>query len=270
MASNRYAIVENLGCLPALYPSPLVVALKDGPSLIIATAGFVFACTPLSTRHLVSCSLTLSFPGMAARNVIRYRANGTAAELLCTSQPALTTSRCIRLLLLCAIAGLWPLLSILLCMRHLSAQFAYWPGWAVARQHFGVPLKIPLSVQPPAVRQPFTLDVSSNILSAYLAFVILVCTDGVRNDISKVWDLFVRKVSCLHCCSCYRKTLAKSLKQDESSSTDQGEKLRSAGGADREIVNETQLRDVPACQNLQEPDSTVSSESHVPVGLDIV
>lgn len=194
VAPNRYVILENLGCLPVIQITPLAVALKDGPSLIITTAGLFYAC-------------------LAARNIIRRRL--FAATGFRHSQATITKSRCIRLLVLCAIAGVWPLLSIILCLRHLSGKLPPWPGWAVAHRHFHEIPKYPLSGQSPAVRQPFALDVWNNVLSSFLGFAILVCTDDVCQDLRKVRDSLVSKVSGLCCCSCRRKKL-----NDSGSSTD--------------------------------------------------
>jgi pheromone a factor receptor len=46
LSSNRYVILENYGCLPAIWPSKLSMALAFGPQLILAFLILLYSCAP--------------------------------------------------------------------------------------------------------------------------------------------------------------------------------------------------------------------------------
>ena len=46
LSSTRYMIMEDFGCLPAIYPSKLSMALAFGPQLILAFLILSFSCEP--------------------------------------------------------------------------------------------------------------------------------------------------------------------------------------------------------------------------------
>jgi hypothetical protein len=49
VSSNRYVILEGLGCYPAFYPASLTVAVINGPNLVTGGVTFAYACKPCHT-----------------------------------------------------------------------------------------------------------------------------------------------------------------------------------------------------------------------------
>ena len=135
------------------------------------------------THHLPS-------PGMAARNLIGRKTS---------SQTTLTTSQFIRLLILCVVVGVWPLLHVLLSIffRMQRGEIPSWPGWAAAHDEFHDIPMTPLSSLPPAVRQRIERGFWLDILNGLLVFGVFVCTEDVRGDLNRFWSLLRHNFTCL-------------------------------------------------------------------------
>ena len=137
-------------------------------------------------------TLTLSSPpGMAARNLIGRKI---------TSQTTLTTSQIIRLLLLCVVVGVWPLLVVLLTtfFPMPPGKISAWPGWAAAHKDFHDIPMIPWSFLPPVVRRIIERGAWYHIITGLLTFGVFVCTEDVRADISRFWSLLTHNIPCLY------------------------------------------------------------------------
>ena len=145
--------IESPGCLPVIYLSPLVVVLKDGPSLLVTCVRLFSLASEV--QSVIPRLRTLS--GEAARNMIRHWATITT-ELQSNPQPVLSLSRCI-LLLLCAVTGIRPPPNTLTWLEYLPAKLSPWPGWAVVRQNSDDRPEIKSPAPSPASRQPFTHNV---------------------------------------------------------------------------------------------------------------
>jgi hypothetical protein len=96
---------------------------------------------------------------------------------------------------LCVIGGLWPVLAVLLCLRHFALNLLPWPGWAILHDHFDDIPRLPLFAQPPQLRLLYITIIWVVITTSYLVFAILACTEDVREDLRKVGNYFVGKVS---------------------------------------------------------------------------
>ena len=137
-------------------------------------------------------TLTLSStPGMAARNLIGRKI---------IHQSTFTTSQTIRLLSLCAVVGIWPLLVVLLTiffpMR--PGKIPSWPGWAAVHKDFHDVPMIPWSFLPPVARRIYERGFWYQIINGLLIFGVAVCTEGVRGDISRFWSLLTHNIPCLY------------------------------------------------------------------------
>jgi hypothetical protein len=104
----------------------------------------------------------------------------------------------IQLLAVSTVAGLWPLVAILLCIPSAIQLSFPWPGWAAVHRYFLNIPKLPFSLQLP-VRDFFVMIMWVDIATVYLTFVVLVCTNNVRQDIRRRWKSAMSKVSCLSC-----------------------------------------------------------------------
>jgi hypothetical protein len=128
---------------------------------------------------------------MAARNLIGRKI---------TSKTTLTTSQIIRLLLLCAVVGVWPLLVVLLStffpMR--PGKIPSYPGWAAVHKDFHDIPMIPWSFLPPVVHQIIERGTWYQIISGLLTFGVFICTEDVRGDISRFWSLLTHNIPCLY------------------------------------------------------------------------
>ena len=128
--------------------------------------------------------------GMAIRNIIRNR----FSTQLHHSKGSLTPSRLIRLLVLCAVVGIWPLTAVSICFCKLVVIRNPWPGWTAAHKYFrGIP-KFPSFIKLPLYVGPFEAVFWVDVVSACLTFAILVCTEDVRNDLHQAWNIATRKV----------------------------------------------------------------------------
>ena len=132
-----------------------------------------------------------SSPGMTARNLIGRKTS---------SQTTLTTSRFIRLLLLCVVVGVWPLFHVLLSIFFpmQPGKIPSWRGWAAVHGKFHDIPMTPLSSLPPAVIQRFERGFWYHILSGLLVFGVFVCTEDVRGDISHCWSFLTHNMTCLY------------------------------------------------------------------------
>ena len=147
-----------------------------------------------STQLILRSCMTLTLsppPGMAARNLIGRKI---------TSQSTLTTSQCIRLLLLCAVLGVWPLLVVLLSMFFPMppGKVPSWPGWTAVHKDFHDIPMIPWSFLPAVVHRLIERGVWYQIISGLLVFGVFVCTEDVRGDLSRFWSLLTHNIPCLY------------------------------------------------------------------------
>jgi len=137
--------------------------------------------------YLTSCTVAC----LAIRNLIRHR--------LYNSQSTISTSRFIRLLILCVVAGGVPFLARLLSylVPLPTSRMPSWP-WSAVHKNFRTIPSIPYSHQTPEQRRAFVTDVWVHIITGTLCFCIWVATDDVREDLSKAWSLCTRRICGLH------------------------------------------------------------------------
>jgi hypothetical protein len=134
MIDKYYIVViifEDFGCSPDFYYSMVYIALIRVPEITIPLIGFILC---VSSQGQSSSHLTISSsPGIAIRNLTCLKATSA-----CNSQTTLTVSRFIRLLALCAVVGIWPLLAILLwhSLSLMTGKVPPWLGWAAVHEHF--------------------------------------------------------------------------------------------------------------------------------------
>ena len=190
MASNRYIILEGLGCMPASYPAGLAVALICGPQLLIVFVAFVFAC-----KIRLACWLLPSTDffelGMAVWNLTRTQMYNT--------QFRRTKPEYIQLLAVCVCAGVWPLIAVLLCLNSLAVLSFPWPGWDIVHRYFHLIPKLPFFLQPAILRDPSLTILWVDIITAYFVFAVFVGSKNVREDIRRSCNYLTRKVSRLQC-----------------------------------------------------------------------
>ena len=141
-------------------------------------------CIVLSVA-LRRCSL-----GMAARNLINRKITSQARN------STLITSRFVRLLLLCVVVGVWPLLATLLSIFHhpWPDRVTSWPGWVAVHRHFYDIPAIPFHFLTADDRQKFLRSFSYQIISGFLVFGIFVFTEDVREDLGRFWKLLTHKI----------------------------------------------------------------------------
>jgi hypothetical protein len=131
MASGRYIIVEDFGCMPYIDYSPVYVGLQLVPKILLSFIVFILAGEFLKSS-LVLLPDTIFHQGLAVRNLICHK-------LGCNVRSNLTTSRFLRLLIVCVVVGIWPLLSILLYYFLPPASVIHiepWRGFAAMRKTF--------------------------------------------------------------------------------------------------------------------------------------
>ena len=129
---------------------------------------------------------------MTTRNLIRHK--------IYNSQSTLATSRFVRLLVLCLVAGSFPLLalSISLFISLPEGRIPPWPGWVSVHKHFYDIPQVPSSSQTPRQRQIFVAEVWFHIISGSLAFGFFTGTDEVREDLRNYWNLLTHKIRGLY------------------------------------------------------------------------
>ena len=129
---------------------------------------------------------------MVTRNLIRHQ--------IYNSQSTLTTSRFVRLLVFCLVAGSFPLLALLISLFVFppKGRVPPWPGWAAVHKHFYDIPKVPFSSQTPNQRQTFVAEVWFHIISGSLAFGVFTGTDEVREDLRNYWSILTRKIHGLY------------------------------------------------------------------------
>jgi hypothetical protein len=148
--------------------------------------------------HLPSLWLMRCSPGMAARNLIRLKATTQADG----SQTILTSSRFIRLLLLCVVLGVWPLLATLLSiffpMR--SDIVDPWPGWDAVHKHFYEIPVVPFRFMTGAALRTILRVLWYEILSGFIIFFAFVFTEDVRGDLNRFWVFVKHRIPFVHRC----------------------------------------------------------------------
>ena len=190
VASNRYMILEGLGCISASYPARLSVFLICGPQLLIVCIAFIYACkTPLACWLLRSTDLLEL--GMAVWNLTRTQMYNT--------QFRRTKPEYIQLLAVCACTGVWPLIAVLLCLNSLAGLSFPWPGWNVVHRYFHLIPKLPFILQPAILRDAFMTILWVDIATAYFVFAVFAGAKNVRDDIRRPWNFLTRKISRLQC-----------------------------------------------------------------------
>jgi len=177
VASHRYLILETFGCAPSIFESVFTAALIFGPQLVISLGGLIYA--GLAARHIVRMQISLSAHLSMVDNTV-------------------TTSRFIRLLVLCFIMGVWPLcvqgvvMGIALSQRSGYSSAYSWPGWKAMHAAFHQIPMVPTAEQPIQVRRMWMSIFWMRSVSAYFFFAFLTTGEGVREDLRGVWS-FIRK-----------------------------------------------------------------------------
>ena len=190
LASRRYAIIEDLGCTAWHRYSTVLVALVYTPMFGNALVGLVFACMLTVIRPALP--LTLNYlPGLAARNLIWRR----RFAHLHFNQSMLSTSHFGRLLLLCAVVGIWPLACLLVTIVPEAKSYGPvppWSGWNAMHKYFHRIITVPASRRSPKAFRVFWMQIANT----YVTFGILVCTNDVRRDLKMAWGSIKRGIFC--------------------------------------------------------------------------
>jgi len=164
-------IMEDFGCLPAIWPSKLSMALSFGPQLLYAFGILVFS-------------------SMSLVNLFRFRHYRTAATGKARS--VLGRAHFIRLLLFFIVVSIFaPVVISLLFYYGLELALLPWPGWKLVHAHFSHPLRLPTRFQPRALKQLQTFAFWAYAATAFIAFFSLISGQEVFNDCRRTWN-FVR------------------------------------------------------------------------------
>jgi hypothetical protein len=185
-------ILEDLGCVPAIHPSKIAVATAFGPLFLVAFLIFIFSCKcdhqsiqPALMTHL---GLSSDSPGKMIFNLFR-RAYASGPD-------ALSRAHFLRMLSLCVLMGTYcPFIISLVLYRSVSLATLPWPSFAALHRHFPRILRIPLVVQPPALREMQLLFFWSYISSACIFVGILASGEEVRRDIVRACAFLTRKLA---------------------------------------------------------------------------
>jgi hypothetical protein len=127
---------------------------------------------------------------MAIRNIIRNRVSTQPHH----SKGSMTPARLIRLLVLCAVIGIWPLTALTIGFRDISVIRNPWPGWTASHKYFHTIPKFSSFIKLPPDFGPLEEIFWVDVVSACLIFAILVCTEDVRNDLHQAWNIVTCKV----------------------------------------------------------------------------
>jgi len=143
---------------------------------------------------LTLCLILSVLACMTARNLISHRATMTVGGC---SQSALTTPLFVRLVLMCVIKAIWPLLitvTNILLQDWIRDPIPSWPGWAAVHNRFhDIPAFPITSLSDEDVRN-FARNAWYGNVSAFLVFGVFVCTENVVDDLSWFLALLTNKI----------------------------------------------------------------------------
>ena len=178
-----------------LYPSPRLTSWCG--SQTSASVLFFSSSRVRFARFHVASMPNPSSSDMIARNLISHKITTLGGY----SQSTLTTSRFVRLLLLCVTMGVWPLLATLtsiLLQTRIGDPIPSWPGWATVHNHFyDIPALSYQSLTEGDVRN-YVRGVWYGIITASLVSCIFIGTEDVRDDLSRFWRFLIHKVPSVH------------------------------------------------------------------------
>jgi hypothetical protein len=136
--------------------------------------------------------------GMTARGLISRKTSMPGGY----PQSTFTTSRFVRLLLLCVAMGVWPLLvtlTAILLQTRIRHPFPSWPGWAAVHDHFYDIPAIPFQSLAGGDVRGFVRHAWYRITTAFLVFCVFIGTEDVRADLSRFWGFVAHEIPFYRC-----------------------------------------------------------------------